>query len=80
MIETAAQLASFYSRKFEGWKGFVGFGGVEECKFRAQVTPGCRMYVLALKIWERHHRINCKAQGVVNGTIVFEASIIGVEL
>src|SRR5271167_3587213 len=31
MIEAAAQLASFYARKFHAWKGFVGFGGVEEC-------------------------------------------------
>ena len=38
MIETAAQLASFYTKKFVGWKGFVGFGAVENCRFRAQVS------------------------------------------
>ena len=29
---------------FIGWKGFVGFGGVTDVKFRTQVPPGVRMY------------------------------------
>src|SRR6266853_1605657 len=37
MIETAAQLASFYTKKFIGWKGFVGFGACEKCRFRGTV-------------------------------------------
>jgi 3-hydroxyacyl-[acyl-carrier-protein] dehydratase len=49
MIEGAAQLASFYTRIFEKWTGFIGFGGVEDCKFRAQVAPGCRLYILVPK-------------------------------
>jgi len=79
MIESAAQVASFYTREFVGWKGFIGFGGVEECKFRMQVPPGKRMYVLAQKVWERHKRILCKTQGIVDGQLAFEASIIGSE-
>lgn len=80
MIEAAAQLSSFYTRKYVGWTGFIGFGGLEECKFRATVSPGCRMYLLAQQIWQRHRRICSKVQGVVNDTIVFEASIIGTQL
>jgi 3-hydroxyacyl-[acyl-carrier-protein] dehydratase len=80
MIEAGAQLASFYTRKFVGWKGFIGFGGLENCKFRQQVPPGVRMYLLGQKIWERHHLICCNVQGLVNGSIAFEASIIGTEL
>src|SRR5690242_11769809 len=38
MIETGAQLASFYTKKVMGWTGFIGFGGVEDCKFRQQVV------------------------------------------
>jgi 3-hydroxyacyl-[acyl-carrier-protein] dehydratase len=79
MIEAAAQLASVHIKKFIGWKGFVGFGGIENCKFRQQVAPGVRMYILAAKIWERHHRIQCKAQGLVNGSLAFECDIIGTE-
>jgi 3-hydroxyacyl-[acyl-carrier-protein] dehydratase len=79
MIELAGQLASFYTKKIMGWKGFVGFGGVQECKFRMQVTPGMRLNVLAVKQWERHHRISCKTQGLVDGQIAFETDIIGIE-
>src|SRR5438034_4669525 len=77
MIEAGAQLASFYTRTYVGWKGFIGFAGVDECKFRMQVSPGVRMYILGLKIWERHHRICCKVQGVENGALAFEAAIVG---
>jgi 3-hydroxyacyl-[acyl-carrier-protein] dehydratase len=80
MIECGAQLASFYSRKFIGWKGFIGFGGLGECKFRMEVPPGVRMLILGQKIWERHHRLGCNIQGVVEGNVAFEAMIIGVEM
>lgn len=80
MLEAGAQLASFYVKKIEGWKGFVGFGGVEDCKFRAQVAPGRRMLLLGQKLWERHHRICCAIQGLVDGTIAFETNIIGTEM
>jgi 3-hydroxyacyl-[acyl-carrier-protein] dehydratase len=80
MIEAGAQLASFYSRMFEGWSGFVGFSGAEDVRFRASVPPDCRMYILGQKIWARHHRISCKVQGLVNGNLAFEATIIGVQM
>jgi 3-hydroxyacyl-[acyl-carrier-protein] dehydratase len=80
MIESGAQLASFYTRMFVGWKGFIGFGGVEECKFRQQVSPGVRMYLVGQKVWERHHRICCKIQGLVDGNLAFETAIIGSEM
>ena len=80
MIEAGAQLASFYTRKYIGWKGFIGFGGADEIRFRAPVSPGCRLYIVGLKVWERHRRVCCKVQGVVNGAMVFEASILGTEV
>ena len=80
MIEAAAQLASFYTRKFVGWKGFIGFGGADEIRFRLPVVPPCRMYLIGQKIWERHRRLYCKVQGMVNGAMVFETGIIGAEI
>src|SRR5688500_3203663 len=65
MIEAGAQLSSVYTRKFEGWTGFIGFGGVDGVKFRAPVTPGQRMYLLGKKLWSRHRRICSKIQGIV---------------
>ncbi len=80
MIEAAAQLASFYCRRYVGWEGFVGFGGVTDTKFRQQVGPGCRLYLLGQKIWQRHGRIFCQIQGIVNGNIVLETGITGTQL
>jgi 3-hydroxyacyl-[acyl-carrier-protein] dehydratase len=80
MIEAGAQLASFYTRKFVGWKGFIGFGGATDIRFRAPVTPGQRLYIVGQKTWERHRRIECKIQGLVEGNIVFEATIVGTQI
>ncbi|HEX2971624.1 MAG TPA: hypothetical protein VHP11_04795 [Tepidisphaeraceae bacterium] len=77
MIEAAAQAASFYMRKYVGWDGFIGFNGVESCKFRQQVLPGCRLYILTEKAWDRHKRFCCNCQGIVDGNIAFETTIIG---
>lgn len=78
MIEAAAQLASYYVKTVVKWEGFIGFGGVEDCKFRQQVEPGCRLYLLAKHIHTRHRRFTSHMQGLVNGQVVFEATIIGV--
>ncbi len=80
MIEAGAQLASFYTAKVVGWAGFIGFGGAEDIRFRQAVTPGCRLHLLALKVWQRHRRIACKVQGLVAGNQVFEATIIGTQV
>jgi 3-hydroxyacyl-[acyl-carrier-protein] dehydratase len=80
MIETAAQLASFYTKKFIQWPGFIGFGAADNCRFRGQVVPGRRMLFLAKKIWDRHRRIMCQTQGLVDGQLVFEGDIIGTQM
>lgn len=79
MIEAGAQLASFYSKYYLKWDGFIGFGGVNNCKFRMQVTPGQRMYILGEQAWNRHRRICCKVQGIVEGQICYEAEIVGIQ-
>jgi 3-hydroxyacyl-[acyl-carrier-protein] dehydratase len=80
MLELAAQLASFYAKKFIQWNTFIGFGGVEDCRFRQEVAPPTRLYVLGEQIWRRHGRIFCRIQGLNNGTIVFETKILGVQM
>ena len=80
MIEAGAQLAGFYTKQYMDWAGFVGFGGVEDCKFRLPVSPGVRMYLLGKKRWERHHRMRSDIQGIVDGQIVFEAGVIGTQM
>ena len=80
MIEAAAQAASFYTAMVQKWPGFIGFGGVDAVKFRQQVVPGSRLYIMLKVIWKRHRRICCNSQGIVNGNVVFEAQITGTQL
>jgi 3-hydroxyacyl-[acyl-carrier-protein] dehydratase len=80
MIEAGAQLASFYVRKYEKWQGFVGFGGADEIRFRQMVRPGQRLYLLGQKLWDRHRRFCSKIQGMTDGTMVFEMTIIGTQM
>jgi 3-hydroxyacyl-[acyl-carrier-protein] dehydratase len=80
MIEAGAQLCSFYTKVVLKLPGFIGFGGLEDCKFRAQVVPGNRLYLLGHLIWHRHGRIASSVQGLVNGNIAFDATIIGVQM
>ncbi|MCC6240050.1 MAG: beta-hydroxyacyl-ACP dehydratase [Phycisphaerales bacterium] len=79
MIEAAAQLASFYTKQVLKWSGFVGFGGVNNVKFRMQVLPGTRLYLIGERKWERHRRIGCDVQGMINGELAFEAEIVGAQ-
>ncbi len=80
MIEAAAQVASFYTKVVQKWEGFIGFGGVDAVKFRGQVAPGCRLYIMVRLTWKRHRRICCDAQGIVNGNVVFEGKITGAQM
>lgn len=80
MIEAAAQVAGFFTATVVGWTGFIGFGGAEGIRFRQPVVPPCRLHILVQKMSQRHRRIECKAQGLVNGSQVFEATIIGTQL
>ena len=80
MIEAGAQLAAFYTRKYVGWTGFIGFGGADEIRFRQPVAPGCRLHMLAQKVWQRHGRLYCKVQGLVDSSLVFEAGIVGTQV
>jgi len=80
MIEAAAQFASYMTmRRFEKVK-FIGFAGVDGVKFRGQVVPGDRLYILIDGFNMKPRRSICKAQGVVNGNLVFEATITGMPI
>ncbi len=81
MIEAAAQLSSFQyqQRCFEGGRSptFLGFAGVDNVKFRALVKPGDTFALLSQEISFKPRRCICQTQGVVNGNLVFEATITG---
>jgi len=80
MIEAAAQFASYLTmRRFEK-VAFIGFAGVTDVKFRGQVKPGDRLVLLIEGINMKPRRAICKAQGLVNGQLVFEGTITGMPI
>jgi 3-hydroxyacyl-[acyl-carrier-protein] dehydratase len=81
MIETAAQLVSYYVMKCYPDKGFVGFGGVDGVKFRGAVQPGDRLVLLGKMLEIRGlRRAVGQTQGLVNGQMVYEGKITGMIL
>ena len=81
MCEAAAQLCSFFCGYIRLLKtGFVGFGGMEDVRFRGQVRPGDRLVLVAkaTRIHRRQPLFEC--QGFVGANLVFHAKIIGVNI
>jgi 3-hydroxyacyl-[acyl-carrier-protein] dehydratase len=79
MLEAAAQLASF-STLSRLKIPFMGFVGIDKVKFRGQVVPGDRLYVLARQLEMKPRRCICTAQGIVHGNLIFEATITGMAI
>src|SRR4051812_5669040 len=80
MIEAAAQVSGFFTAKVMGWTGFIGFGGATDIRFPQMVAPGSRLHFIVQLLSHRHRRVECKVQGLLNGAIVFEATITGTQL
>jgi 3-hydroxyacyl-[acyl-carrier-protein] dehydratase len=80
MMETAAQLISYYMMKQDPG-GFLGFGGIDGVKFRGAVVPGNRVIVLG-RMLEVRGRRRCigATQAFVDGQIVYEGTITGMWL
>lgn len=80
MLEMAAQVAALLARLQGGHEGFIGFGGVDNCKFRDIIVPPGRLYLVVVGTDIRPRRIKCDAQGIMNGKLIFEASITGITM
>lgn len=82
MLEAAAQTATInialQDPEAYRAKGFMGFGGVEDCKFRDAVVPPAQLRILCVGIENRPRRFACVTQGLIEGRLVFEAKITGV--
>ncbi|WP_146504574.1 3-hydroxyacyl-ACP dehydratase FabZ family protein [Rubinisphaera italica] len=82
LCECAAQLAGFYARKFDLLGGeYLGFGGMEDVRFRKSVFPNSRL-VLAVQTTKIRtgKRVEFDFQGFVDGGMVFNGSMIGVPI
>jgi len=77
MIETAAQMAAYYTKAVLKDDRFWGFGGVDKVKFRDAVIPPCRLIMAGKSLEVRSRRSVCAVQGLVDNKLVFEAQITG---
>jgi len=79
MLEMAAQASAVLAR-LHGNDTFIGFGGMDNCKFRDTVVPPARLYILGVGVDYRPRRIVSDTQGVMDGKLVFEARITGLTI
>jgi 3-hydroxyacyl-[acyl-carrier-protein] dehydratase len=82
LCECAAQTASFYARKFNILAGdFLGFGGMEDVRFRVPVMPPSRL-IIAAKLTDQRpgRRAEFAFQGFVKDRMVFSGTMIGVPI
>ena len=80
MIEAGAQLSSFFVKEIYGLTGFIGFAGIESANFRQLVEPGQRLYLLAHITQFKSRKYVCAVQGVVDGKMVFDAVLSGLNV
>ena len=80
MIESAAQLLSFFVRKIFGVDAFIGFASIDSAKFRATVVPGQRLYLLGHLTKFGGRKYTAHIQGVVEGKMVFETVVSGMKV
>jgi 3-hydroxyacyl-[acyl-carrier-protein] dehydratase len=82
MLEAAAQMCSYFSQKFDLLgAAMVGFGGLEDVRFRDPVIPGDRL-VLACEMTRlrRGRIVFTKFQGFVRNTVVVEGILKGIPI
>ncbi len=80
MIEASAQLCSYYYKDQHPDVPFFGFAGLEDVRFRSPVLPGQRLYLLGKKKLFKPRRASFEVQGVVEGKLAFQGTVIGMRV
>jgi 3-hydroxyacyl-[acyl-carrier-protein] dehydratase len=81
MCEAAAQLCSFYTATQGLLQGdFIGFGGLENVRFRSPVRPGDRLVLIGKGVRLHRRQTIFNVQGFVGPTMAFHADVLGVPL
>jgi 3-hydroxyacyl-[acyl-carrier-protein] dehydratase len=80
MIEAAAQLSSILYQYRTEESAFLGFTRCDNAVFRGHVVPGDTLILLAKEHKFQRRRFACDAQGLVDGKIVFEVRITGMQM
>ena len=82
MLESVAQLASYFTQK-NNLLGveMVGFGGLDNVRFRGFVLPGQRLIVMVrLEKARRGRMIVASFQGVVEGQVILDGTLRGIPI
>jgi len=78
MVESAAQLLSFFVKQIMGEQGFIGFTSIESAKFRSTVVPGERLLLLGkITRFKPGRRYDAYIQGLVGDKMVFDTEVSG---
>jgi 3-hydroxyacyl-[acyl-carrier-protein] dehydratase len=80
MCEAAAQLSSYYSHKYKLMEGMIGFGGLEDVRFRGVVRPGDRFVIVCRMLKLRRSIMTCEFQCFVDRNLVCEGVLKGIAL
>jgi 3-hydroxyacyl-[acyl-carrier-protein] dehydratase len=82
MIEAAAQVCSAYVSYFKliAPNELLAFGGIDDARFRGEVLPGDRLWLVCYAERNTVRRTIMAAQGFVNGNMVFHANILGLAI
>jgi len=81
ICEAAAQLSSFFTHYIKIVEDtFMGFGGMEDVRFRGMVKPGDRLVLVSKAIRVHRRQTIFETQGFVDTNMVYHGRIIGVPL
>jgi len=82
MLEAAAQISAYFAQKHDCLGAqMLGFGGLEEVRFRDPVIPGDRLVLISKMLKARRGRmIICQFQGVVGERIVVDGILKGIPI
>jgi 3-hydroxyacyl-[acyl-carrier-protein] dehydratase len=82
MCEAAAQLCSYHAQRHQLLNTeMIGFGGMDDVRFRGTVVPGDRLVVAAQKLQLRvGAMIRCRFQCFVREQLVCEGQIRGIPI
>ncbi len=82
MLEAVAQMSSYFVQKYDLLQSeMVGFGGLEDVRFRGIVRPGDRLVLVGQLLKARPKRmIISRFQGFVGQTMVVDGTLKGIPL
>ncbi len=80
-IESVGQICTYdYMQGHDIGDRFLGFGGMNNTRFRGIVEPDCRIYFVAKAHRIRKTMFTYYSQGFVDGKMVFEGEVIGIAI